>query len=40
MWVEEVKSHDGNPVILYKQQGQPQPLDCDNLCSEDFVLAI
>ena len=38
MWVEEVKSHDSNPVILYKQQGQPP--ECDNLCNEDFVLAV
>ena len=40
IWVEEMKSSDISPVILYKQQGVPQPDDCDNLCDKDFVLAI
>ena len=40
IWVEEMKSSDSNPVILYKPQGLPQPDTCDNLSKEDFVLAI
>ena len=40
IWVEEMKHSDGNPVILYKQQGASQPDECDDLCEEDFVLAI
>ena len=40
IWVEEMKSSDSNPVILYKAQGEPQPDTCDNLCDKDFVLAI
>ena len=33
-------SSAGNPVILYKPQGAPQPDVCDNLSDKDFVLAI
>ena len=40
IWVEEMRSSKGNPVILYKKQGEPQPDDCDNLCNDDLVLAI
>ena len=40
LWVEEMRSSDGNPVILYKHQGEPQPDKCDNICNENFVLAI
>ena len=35
-----MRSSDGNPAILYKHQGEPQPDKCDTLCNEDFVLAI
>ena len=40
LWVEEMKSSRSNPVILYKPQGTAQPDTCDNLCDQDFVLAI
>ena len=31
MWVTEMMSQEGNPIILYKQQGEPQPLECNYL---------
>ena len=41
IWVEEMKSSNVNPVIIfYKPQGVTQPDDCDNLCDKDFILAI
>ena len=33
-------SQEGNPIILYKQQGEPQPPECNYLCQKDFVLAL
>ena len=33
-------SQEGNPITLYKQQGEPQPPECNYLCKEDFVLAL
>ena len=40
MWVTEMMSQEGNPIILYKQQGEPQSPEYNNLCKEDFVLAL
>ena len=40
IWVEEMKSCEGNPIILYKKQGGPQADDCDNISDKDFILAI
>jgi hypothetical protein len=40
LWVEEMKANPSNPVILFKEQGSPQPSDCDNLGIDDFALAI
>ena len=38
-WVEELTNeNEGNPVILYKAQGQT--LQCSNLNKEDFILAL
>ena len=37
MWVTEMMSQEDNPIILYKQQGEPQPPECNYLCKEDFV---
>ena len=31
---------EGNPILLYKPQGQATADTCFNLTSEDFVLAI
>ena len=40
IWVEEMKSSDSNPVILYKPQGVAQTDTINNLCDQDFALAI
>ena len=40
VWVTEIMSQEGNPIILYKQQGEPQPLECNYLSKEEFVLAL
>ena len=40
LWVEEMKTHTDNPVLLYKRQGEKQPDNCDNLSDNDFVIAI
>ena len=39
-WVEEIKSLNYNPVLLYKIQGMPQSDEMDNIADQDFVLAI
>ena len=39
-WVEEMKSLNYNPVLLYKIQGMPQSDEMDNIADQDFVLAI
>ena len=39
--VEEMKSRgEDNPILLYKQQGSPQPDSCEYLKNEDFVIAL
>ena len=40
IWVEEMRSSDCNPVILYKPQGTLQSNICKHLSENDFVLAI
>ena len=35
-----MKTHPANPVIIYKQQGVPQPTECDNLSDNDFLLGL
>lgn len=40
LWVEEMKKRADEPVLLYKAQGQAQPLQCTNLTHSDFVFAI
>ena len=40
-WVEEqMAKEEGNPVVLYKAQGQDQPQGCSHLRLEDFILAL
>ena len=39
-WVEEFnRKGEGNPVILYKPQGQTSEDNCFNLTADDFILA-
>ena len=41
IWVQEMAVNgENNPVLLYKQQGEPQPKNCDNLDDEDFALVL
>lgn len=39
-WVEEMKTEDCNPVLLYKAQGDNQQNNCKNLNGNDFVLVL
>ena len=39
-WVEELKTKEYNPVIVFKPQGMEQTTSMDNLGKDDFLLAI
>lgn len=40
LWVEEMKTLEDNPVLLYKAQGQENTQGCDSLSPKDFILAL
>ncbi len=40
LWVEEMKTHHHNPVLLYKPQGTPPVKGCEKLAEKDFILCI
>ena len=37
-WVEEMKSQPYNPILLFKQQGEQQPKEIDNVGVNDFII--
>ena len=39
-WVEECKTLDYNPIVVFKQQGNEQNDDTDDLGQNDFLLVI
>ena len=39
-WVEEMRSLDYNPVVIFKQQGTKQSDNIDNMADNDFILGI
>ena len=39
-WVEEMKSLEYNPLLLFKQQGEEQSQATDNIGNRDFLLVI
>ena len=40
LWVQQMRTQDDNPVLLYKIQGDKTPANCPGLADQDFVLAI
>ena len=40
VWVDAMKSNSPNPVLLYKQQGEPPPVGCQSLELNDFILVL
>ena len=40
LWVEDMRTQQDNPVLLYKPQSQLPTPDCADLSKQDFVLAI
>ena len=40
VWVEEMKCQAYNPILLFKQQGEPQPDSMDNVGVNDFIIGI
>ncbi len=40
LWVEEMKTHHQNPVLLYKPQGKPPVQGCEKFAEKDFILCI
>ena len=40
LWIEEMKGLPYNPVLLYKQQGEEQPNEMDNVGVNDFIIGI
>ena len=40
IWIDDMKSSENNPVILYKRQGEPPSEKSEYLSKEDFALAI
>ena len=39
-WVIEMKKMEYNPILIFKNQGEEQEDDCDDLAKNDFLLAI
>ena len=39
-WVEEMKSLEYNPLLLFKQQGEEQSQATDNIGNRDFLLVL
>ena len=39
-WVYDMQSQPYNPIIIFKQQGQEQSDDVDNVAVTDFLLGI
>ncbi len=40
LWVEALKDNVQNVVLVFKQQGEEQPSDLNDLSKDDFVIAI
>ena len=40
IWVDAMKKHTPNPVLLHKNQGQPTTSECKNLNEQDFMLVL
>ena len=40
LWVEAMKDNVENAVLVFKQQGEDQPSDLNDLSKDDFVIAI
>ena len=36
-WINEMQAMEYNPVLIFKNQGEPQAIDYDNLASNDFI---
>ncbi len=39
-WVEEMGTQKYNPVLVFKQQGNEQPENIDNVVRNDFLLGM
>ena len=40
VWVDAMKSNSPNPVLLYKQQGEPHSVGCKSLELNNFILVL
>ena len=39
-WRLDMQALPYNPILIYKEQGRPQPYNLDNLADYDFLLCI
>ena len=39
-WILDMQALPYNPIIIYKEQGRPQPDNLDNLADDNFLLCI